>query len=243
MAPPGIGASVEGVHAVVAALDAGRVESLIVDRRSLSSLTDVLDAAAALGVPHEVVDDLGDRAATTAPQGVIARCRPITSRSIDDAVAAVTPASIIVLDHVLDPRNVGAIARSAVAAGVGGLVVPGRRSAPLGATAFKAAAGALEHITVVEVSSVAAALDDLRRRDVWVVGLDAGGDRPLFGLELLAAPVALVIGGEGSGLGRLVRDRADVLASIPIAAPIESLNVSVAAALAAYEVARVRRST
>lgn len=235
------GTEVEGLHAVAAALDAGRVESLVVDRRSLGSLGPLLAAADARGVPHRIVDDLTDRAATTAPQGVIATCRPLPEATLDDAVAAMTPTAILVLDHVVDPRNVGAIARSAVAAGIGGLVMSGRRAAPLSPAAFKAAAGALERLVVVEVSSVAAAVDDLKRRNVWTVGLDAGGDQPLFGLGLLTEPVALVLGAEGEGLSRLVRERVDVVASIPILGPVESLNVSVAAALAVYEVARVRR--
>jgi 23S rRNA (guanosine2251-2'-O)-methyltransferase len=246
MARAGTGARgtvVEGLHAVAAALEADRVESLVVDRRSLGSLGALIAAADARGVPHRVVDDLAARAATTAPQGVIATCRPLPEGTLDEAVAAVSPAAIMVLDHVVDPRNVGAVARSAVAAGIGGLVISGRRAAPLSPAAFKAAAGALEHVVVVEVSSVAAAVDDLKRRDVWTVGLDADGDQALFGLGLLTEPVAVVIGAEGEGLGRLVRDRVDVVASIPIIGPVESLNVSVAAALAAYEVARVRGST
>ena len=89
---------------------------------------------------------------------------------------------MLVLDHIEDPRNVGAIARSAVAAGVRAMVVSGRRSAPLEGTAFKAAAGALEHMAIVEVSSIPAALEDLRKRGLWIVGLDGGGDQSLFGL-------------------------------------------------------------
>jgi 23S rRNA (guanosine2251-2'-O)-methyltransferase len=243
MAPAGIGDRVEGVHAVAAALTAGRVLSLEVDPASRSALEGLIADAAGAGVRVEFVDDLARRAATTAPQGVIATCRPLASRSLEEAVAAVTPAALIVLDHVVDPRNVGAIARTAVAAGFGGIVVSDRRAAPLGATAFKAAAGALERLAVVTVSSVAAAIDALRKQGVWVVGLDAGGDSSLFGLELLTEPVAIVVGAEGDGLSRLVRERCDVVASIPLLGDIESLNVSVAAALGVYEVARVRQLT
>jgi 23S rRNA (guanosine2251-2'-O)-methyltransferase len=156
-------------------------------------------------------------------------------------VAATEPPALVVLDHLEDPRNVGAVARSAVAAGVGALVVSEHRAAPLEATAFKAAAGALEHLRVTMVSSVANALANLKKMDVWTVGLDASGSRSLFGLDLLAGPVALVLGAEGAGLSRLVADRVDVLATIPRYGQVESLNASVAAALAVYEVARVRR--
>ncbi|MGA7269732.1 MAG: RNA methyltransferase, partial [Acidimicrobiia bacterium] len=147
---------------------------------------------------------------------------------------------MMVLDHVVDPHNLGAIVRSSVAAGVLGLVVAERRAAPLNATAFKAAAGALEHVRVASVGSVAEALSQLKKLGVWSVGLDAAGSECLFGLDLLTEPVALVVGGEGGGLSRLVADRVDVRAAIPMSGPIESLNVSVAAALAAFEIARVR---
>ncbi|MEX2322196.1 MAG: 23S rRNA (guanosine(2251)-2'-O)-methyltransferase RlmB [Acidimicrobiia bacterium] len=243
MAPAGIGDRVEGIHAVAAALAAGRVRALEVDPASRSALEDLLAEAAGAGVSVEFVDDLARRAVTTAPQGVIARCRPLVPQTLDDAVASVTPAALIVLDHVIDPRNVGAIARTAVAAGFGGIVVSERRAAPLGATAFKAAAGALEQLAVVTVASVAAAIDALRKQGVWVVGLDANGGSSLFGLGLLTEPVAIVVGAEGDGLSRLVRERCDVVASIPLLGEVESLNVSVAAALGLYEVARVRQLT
>ncbi|HSM01736.1 MAG TPA: 23S rRNA (guanosine(2251)-2'-O)-methyltransferase RlmB [Acidimicrobiia bacterium] len=240
MAPPGIGDRVEGVHAVAAALEAGRVRRLAVERGRVDALAAIIDGAERRGIAIDLVEDVRGNATTDAPQGVVAECRPIEPVSLDEAVAAGEPASLVVLDHVEDPRNVGAIARSAVAAGITALVVAGRRAAPLGATAFKAAAGALERLAITEVSSIANAVADLRRLDVWVVALDAGGDRSLFGLDLLAEPVALLLGAEGQGVSRLARERADVVASIPLVGPIESLNASVAAALAMYEVARVR---
>lgn len=240
MARPGIGNSVEGVHAVTAALAAGRVERLTVERSRLESLEAMLATARRLGVDTEIVADVRRDAATDAPQGVVARCRPIPFVSLEAVVAATAPTAVLVLDHLEDPRNVGALARSAVAAGIGGLVIPEHRAAPLEATAFKAAAGAFEHLAVAEVSSIANAVDALKRLQVWTVGLDAGGRQSLFGFALLAEPVAIVVGAEGSGLSRLVRERVDVVASIPIRGPVESLNASVAAALAVFEVARVR---
>ncbi len=142
----------------------------------------------------------------------------------------------------MDPHNVGAIARSAAAAGATGLVVPVRRAAPLGATAFKAAAGALERLPVCLESSTADAVLRLRKLGVWNVGLSAAGDQSVFGLELLSEPVAIVVGAEGKGLSRLTAERLDVHARIPMVAGNESLNASVAAALAVYEIARMRRS-
>lgn len=240
MARPGIGNSVEGIHAVTAALAAGRVEHLTVERGRLDSLAGLVAEARRRGIAIETVADVRAAAATEAPQGVVARCRPIAPASLEAAVAATTPAALLVLDHLEDPRNVGAVARSAVAAGIGALVIPEHRAAPLEATAFKAAAGALEHLPVVIASSIANVVDALKRLEVWTVGLDAGGSRSLFGLDLLAEPVAVVLGAEGAGLSRLVGERVDLVASIPIHGPVESLNASVAAALAVYEVARVR---
>ena len=213
---------------------------MLVERGSLDNVLKVVEEAERRNVRVEFVDDLREHATTTAPQGVVARCRPLPTRSLDDAIAATSPAAILVLDHIVDPRNVGAIARTALAAGILGFVVTDRRAAPLGATAFKAAAGSFERLTVVEVSSVAGAINDLKRRDIWIVGLDADGDQPLFGLGLLTEPVAIVLGAEGTGLSRLVRERADVIASIPLMGGVESLNVSVAAGLASYEVLRAR---
>jgi len=240
MAPPGIGTEVEGHHAVAAAVAAGRVQRLLVERSRIEALAGTVAAARAAGAEVRVVDEVVSMAATSAPQGVVARCRPLPVVSVAAVAAAVSPAALVVLDHLEDPRNVGAVARSALAAGMGGLVLSRRRAAPLGATAFKTAAGALEHLRVALVSSVAAAVDELRRLEVWTVGLDTGSDRSLFGLDLLAAPVAIVLGAEGKGLSRLVADRVDVVASIPLTDPVESLNASVAASLAVYEVARAR---
>jgi len=240
MARPGIGDSVEGIHAVAAAVAAGRVEHLFVESARVGEMASLVEAARAAGAGVEVVRSVADRARTDADQGVVARCRPIPLVSLEEAAAAVEPAALVVADHLEDPRNVGAVARSMVAAGVRGLVVPRRRSAPIGATAFKAAAGAFEHLAVAEVSSVAAAVDDLRRLGIWTVGLDAAASQPLFGFGLLAEPVALVIGAEGRGLSRLVGERVDATVSIPLLGPVESLNAAVAAALAVFEIARVR---
>jgi 23S rRNA (guanosine2251-2'-O)-methyltransferase len=146
----------------------------------------------------------------------------------------------MVLDHIVDPHNLGAIARSAKAAGMTGLVAATRRAAPFSATAFKAAAGAFETLPVAMVSSIAEALRRLNQLGVWTVGLDAGGSQELFGLELLSEPVAIVVGAEGAGLSQLVRDRLEVIARIDLAPEVESLNVSVAAALAAFEIRRLR---
>jgi 23S rRNA (guanosine2251-2'-O)-methyltransferase len=210
------------------------------ERRHRPEIAALVDRAERQGVIVRLVDDLAERSETEAPQGLVARARPLPVRTLEDLLAMATVPGLMVLDHVLDPQNVGAIARSVGAAGLSGLVVPARRAAPLSAVVLKAAAGALETLPVAIVNSIADGLLRLAKAGLWLVGLEAKATTPLFGLELLAQPVALVVGAEGSGLSRLVGERCDVMASIPLAPGAESLNVSVAAALAAFEVVRVR---
>jgi 23S rRNA (guanosine2251-2'-O)-methyltransferase len=243
MALVGFGDSVEGYHAVRAAARARRVEELWVEASRVRhpDFVALITVAEEHGGRVRVVEDITEFASTSTPQGVVARARPIPSKPVEELLADPRPA-LMVLDHVLDPHNLGAVARSALAAGLSGLIVAARRAAPLSAVAFKAAAGALERLPVGVVNSIADTLSRLNKGGVWTVGLAAGSSTELFGLTLLAEPVALVVGEEGSGLSRLVAERCEVIASIPVAFGVESLNASVAAALAAYEVMRVRAS-
>ena len=242
MARAGIGDRVEGFHAVRAAVAAGRAIAVQVEQRRMSrdSYRDLADVARATGTRVEIVDDVRDAAFTSAPQGVVAVCRPKPTVSLEDAVATTDPPAVLVFDHLDDQRNLGAAIRSAVAAGLRAVVVPSRRSAPIGAAAFKAAAGTLEDVSLVEVSSIPEALRRLEQLGVWRVGLDAAGERSLFGFDLLAEPVAVVVGAEGTGLHHLTAARCDALVRIPHAGPAESLNASVATALAVFEVSRAR---
>jgi 23S rRNA (guanosine2251-2'-O)-methyltransferase len=235
MAPAGYGGRVEGLHAVTAAARSGRVEELWVDRPGSDEIIELVRAG---GGTVRRVDSVAAMATTGAPQGLVARCRPLTPSSLD-TLASGRPA-LMVLDHLQDPHNLGAIARSSLAAGLTGLVVASRRAAPLSAVAFKAAAGALERLPVAVVGSIGDAISRLGKSGVWSVGLDAAAPQPLFGLRLLTEPVALVVGEEGGGLSRLVRERLDLVVAIPLAGGTESLNASVAAGLAAFEVMRVR---
>lgn len=237
MARAGYGDRVEGVHAVAAAADAGRITRLYVEKRRMGKSP--VEAIVARLEPDRVtvVSDIRSRADTDAPQGVVAECRPILAVAPDELLGS--DAAILVLDHLHDPQNVGAAARSARAAGMSGLVVSDRRSSPLSAAAFKASAGALETLPVAVVGSIPEALARLKKSGMWVVGLDAGGDADLFDLGVLTEPVAVVIGGERTGLAELTRKRCDVIASIPMAG-FDSLNASVTAALASFEIMRMR---
>lgn len=241
MAPAGYGDRVEGLHAVAAAAEAGRVERLFVDRarRNRHDVVAIVDVVGAGKVV--LVDDVRTQAATDTPQGLIADCAPIMPVSIDSLAGAST--ALLVLDHLEDPHNVGAIARSARAAGVTGMVVSSRRAAPLSPVAFKAAAGALETLAIAVVGSIPQGLSRLKAQGVWIVGLDADSEQVIFGLPLLTEPVAVVIGAEGSGLAPLSAKRCDLIVSIPMVGDTESLNASVSGALAAFEIMRVRSQT
>ena len=222
MAPAGYGNRVEGLHAVAAAADAGRVKHLLVDR-SRQTRADVLAMIDLVGKTKvSLVDDVRVGAHTDAPQGVAAECAPISPVTLESLKSAKT--ALLVLDHIEDPHNVGALARSGLAAGITGLVVSSRRAAPLSATAFKAAAGALEKVPVAVVGSIPEALSRLKDLDIWLVGLDAGADESLFDLQLLTEPVAVVVGAESRGISHLAAQRCDVLASIPMVGGAESLQ-------------------
>ena len=177
-------------------------------------------------------------------QGLALRVRPYDYAHPDDLLARAADAGqlplIAALDGVTDPRNLGAVVRSAAAFGAHGVVVPSRRGAGVTAGAWKASAGALARVPVARAVNLARALQSYQDAGVFVAGLDAAGDTAIRDLELATAPLVLVIGSEGRGLSRIVAQACDVLVRIPIAARSESLNAGVAAGIALYEVAAVR---
>ena len=196
--------------------------------------------------------ELDATARTESPQGVVALADPLPEADLAELVEA-TPGGttgrdghpagapfLLALDGITDPGNFGAVLRTAECAGVTGVVLPRHRSARITPTVAKAAAGAVEHLRFAVVPGLPSALRTLSRHDVWTVGLDAAGTRPLHELELSGEAVALVLGSEGRGLSRLVAQRCDVLASIPLRGVLGSLNVAAAAAVACFEIARGR---
>ncbi|PYY00534.1 MAG: 23S rRNA (guanosine(2251)-2'-O)-methyltransferase RlmB [Acidobacteria bacterium] len=148
---------------------------------------------------------------------------------------------VVVLDGVEDPHNLGALIRTADGAGVDGVVIPERRAAAVNATVAKASAGASEHVNIARVVNLARALEEMKERNIWIVGLDERGDRSYDQLDY-RMDCAMVLGAEGHGLHDLVRKKCDYLVSIPMAGKVPSLNVSVAGAIVMYEVARQRRA-
>ena len=161
--------------------------------------------------------------------------------SLDDILAVAAERGeepfVVVCDEISDPHNLGAIIRSAECAGAHGVVIPKHRSAGLTAVVGKTSAGAAEHMAVARVASVAAALEELKARGLWVYGAAAEGSSPMWETDF-SGPACLVIGSEGEGLGRLVRERCDFLVSIPLRGQVSSLNASAAAAVLLYEILR-----
>lgn len=171
-------------------------------------------------------------------QGVVAELAPRRFLSVRELLAA-GPTLLVALDGIQDPQNLGAILRTAEACGAEGAILPERRGAPLGPVAVKASSGASELLPLCRVSGLASSLLEVRRAGLWCVALDPRGEMPAWEFDL-RQPVCLVIGGEGAGLHRLVRERCDVGLRIPLPGRVESLNASAAAAALLYEVVRQR---
>jgi 23S rRNA (guanosine2251-2'-O)-methyltransferase len=236
---------VYGINAVTEALKAGRVTALRVGTRADHRMRAVVALAAQRGVAIRRVDnDELDRAASGGShQGVIGDVTAAREYDVAGLVReAEAPALLVVLDGIEDPHNLGAIVRTADAAGAHGVVRQTRRSAPLGSAVSKASAGALAHVKIAHVVNIARALEELKEGGVWTVGLSA--DAPVSYNKMdLTLPTAFVLGAEGSGLRRLVRERCDFLVKIPMAGHIDSLNVSVAAGIALFEAVRQRQAS
>jgi len=173
-----------------------------------------------------------------AHQGVVAELRPRTFLTLRQLLDP-SPRLLLGLDGIEDPQNLGAILRSAEVAGVEGVLLPERRSAPLSAVAVKASSGASEHLRLCRVPGLPSAISEVRRSGIWCVALDPRGDLMPWEFDL-TQPICLVVGGEGQGVHRLVRDRCDARIRLPMAGRIASLNASAAAAALLYEVARQR---
>ena len=231
-----------GINPVLEAVRAGQVDELWVADGRNERVRAIIDEARRLGVAVQTADAdaLRHRAKGGTHQGVVARSRRLPATSIPAlADPSSAPPLIVVLDGVEDPHNVGAILRSLHAAGGSGLVRQTRHAAPLDGAAAKASAGAVYHVPVAGVVNIARALEELKDAGVWTVGLDADAETHYDEIDL-TLPTAIVVGAEGSGLRRLVRERCDRLASIPMLGQVGSLNVSVAAAIVLFEAVRQR---
>lgn len=238
---------IEGRNAVIEALRAGRaMDKIFIARGDVDrTLGHIASSAREKGIVVVECDrrKLDFMSQTHAHQGVIALAAVREYSTVDDIFAVAREKGeapfIIVCDEISDPHNLGAIIRSAECAGAHGLIIPKRRSAGLTAVVDKASAGAAEHAVIARVPNIPAAIKDLKDRGVWIYGTAAGGSSDLWHTDF-TGPLALVIGSEGDGMGRLVTESCDFVVSLPMKGQVSSLNASAAAAIVMYEVLRQR---
>jgi 23S rRNA (guanosine2251-2'-O)-methyltransferase len=234
---------VYGINPVLEALRAGRVRRLRVAARDDRRIDEAVAIARKMQLPVDRVDaEALDRAARGGVhQGIAADLETPRDFTIPEIVSAADgPPLLVVLDGIEDPHNVGAILRTADAAGCHGIVRQARHAASLAGAAAKASAGAVVHVRIATVVNIARAIEELKALNVWTVGLD-GAARASYDEADLTLPTAIVLGAEGAGLRRLVRERCDRLVAIPMLGSVGSLNVSVAAGVALFEAVRQRR--
>src|SRR5713101_6324301 len=238
-----------GIHAVKEALEARRpIDRIAIAKgRQDTRVEEIVQLARKQGVPLRF-EDRGqiDRLANSKDhQGVVALAAARAAASLEDILANANAGHgqlglIVLLDGVEDPHNLGAIIRTALAAGAHGVVIPERRAAGLTDTVARASAGALSHMPVAKVTNLARTLDELKEAGYWLIGLDEGAPKNYTQADY-TSPVGIVLGGEGQGLHELTRKRCDFVVSLPTVGPVKSLNVSVAAGVVLFEALRQRR--
>lgn len=238
---------IAGRNPVREALRAGRPINKVVMAKGISSgpVSEIVKLARESNIPIQTVERAHlDKIDTGAPhQGIIAYAAPKQYVEVEDildvAKAKGQDPFIVMLDEINDPHNLGAIMRTVDAAGAHGVIIPQRRSVALTSTVAKASAGAVEYVPVARVTNLDQTIRQLKDMGLWVVGADMDGQEVHWESKL-TGPLLLVIGGEGKGLGRLIKERCDMLVRLPMAGRVGSLNASVAAALLVYEVVRQR---
>ena len=231
-----------GINAVKEAIGSRPIDHVMVrEGAGGARLQEIVNECRRLGVPVRFAPKpaLERLAQTARHQDVVAVCSAKAYQDLDTLLACQSPALLVVLDGVEDPANLGAIVRTSVGAGANGVVIAERRAAGLSPAVARTAAGALEHARVARVKNVVRALEEIKKAGLWVYGFDAGAEKTYLELDY-KVPCALVMGGEGRGLHRLVSEACDQLARIPLRGRIESLNVSVATGIVLYEALRQR---
>ena len=237
-----------GINSVFEALKADRrkiYEIYIAENKASERIAKIVKYAESKKIPVKKVkiSQLKSIAGTTQHQGISAKVNPYVMAGLSDIIGSdlVNDNSrfLLLLDNVLDPQNLGAIIRTALSAGIEGIIIPKDRSAMPTPSVSKASAGAIEHISLIRVTNMVDTIKVLKQQGVWVVGLDKGADKTVYSSDLTGS-VAIVIGGEEKGIRPLVRKNCDFLVSIPQIGQVNSLNASVAAAIAMYEAFRQR---
>jgi 23S rRNA (guanosine2251-2'-O)-methyltransferase len=240
-----------GIHAVREALEAGRAFDRIViaKGRQDSRVEEIVQAARArnISVRFEDRGQLDRLADSKDHQGIVALVAARAAGTLDEILATANAGAgrgekglIVLLDGVEDPHNLGAVIRTALAAGAHGVVIPERRAAGLTDTVARASAGALAHLAVAKVTNLVRTMEELKEAGYWLVGLDERGEKNYTDVDY-TSPVGIVLGGEGKGLHELTRKRCDFVVSLPTTGPVKSLNVSVAAGVVLFEALRQRR--
>jgi 23S rRNA (guanosine2251-2'-O)-methyltransferase len=234
-----------GINAVTEALKANpeKIERICVERGQKNPrIQAIVELARQNGVRIEFEEKswLNRKTEGERHQGVLCYAAAMDTFDSEEILhRAKTPGLLVVLDGIEDPHNLGAILRSAEAAGADGVFLPRHRSTGISATVVKASAGAASHVKVARIPNVAQCIEELKKRGFWTVGLDAAAEQSIWDCDL-TVPIALILGNEGSGLHRLVREKCDFLVSVPIYGKVGSYNVSVAAGIALYEAVRQR---
>jgi 23S rRNA (guanosine2251-2'-O)-methyltransferase len=237
----------EGRNSVMEALKANRTinKLFVVKGEREGSIRQIIAIARQKGIIiTEVEKNVLDSMSTSrSHQGVIAFVSVKEYVEVDDILQAAQekgqPPFLIILDEITDPHNFGAILRTANAVGAHGVIIPKRRAIGLTSAVSKASAGAVEYVPVSRVTNIAQTIEYLKKNNVWVVGTDATGDKAFFESDL-KGPIALVVGSEGEGMGKLIREKCDFVVNIPMQGEISSLNASVAAAIVMYEILKQR---
>jgi len=239
---------VAGKHPVLEALRSGReLNKIWIAEGAQKTLTGPIVAEAKKqGVVVQYVDKrkLDSMVPGVAHQGVVAQAAAFAYAEVEDLLALAGKRGelpfILLLDEIEDPHNLGSILRTAECTGVHGVVIPKRRSASLNATVMKTSAGAAEHVAVARVTNLAQTIDKLKEAGVWVAGTDVSAAQDVYGMKF-DMPLAIVIGNESKGMGRLIKEKCDFLVKLPMLGQLNSLNASVAAGVLMYEVVRQRR--
>lgn len=239
-----------GIHAVREALEAGRaLDRIVIARgRQDARVEEIVQLARERNIPirFEQRGQLDRIADSSDHQGVVAVAAARATTTLEDILANANAGTgsgqtglIVLLDGVEDPHNLGAVIRTALAAGAHGVVIPERRAAGLTDTVARASAGAVSHLPVAKVTNLPRAMEELKEAGYWLVGLDERADKNYTAVDY-SSPVGIVLGGEGKGLHELTRKRCDFVVSLPTVGPVKSLNVSVASGVVLFEVLRQR---
>lgn len=242
---------IAGKHSLLEALRAGRtINKIWVAEGAQKHLTQpILAEAKNRGIVVQFVDKrkLDQMAPGMQHQGVVAQAAPYAYVEVEELLARAAereePPFLLILDEIEDPHNLGSILRTAECTGVHGVIIPKRRSAAVTATVSKTSAGAVEYVPVARVTNLVQTMEQLKEAGVWIVGTDVAAKEEIYGGgNILTGSVAVVIGNENQGMGRLVRENCDVLLKLPMNGRLNSLNASVAAGVVMYEVLRRRRA-